>query len=132
MTHGLPVRACLLLRTTVALAPRACAVSAGRARRRRKAGGDRGTILTPEQKAAAALKRAATRKARHTLGPKAKLKVRGASAQVGANGTQAPQGAPAVIPAGNTAPAQAPTNQVAAAPAPAPAATAGTQATPKA
>jgi hypothetical protein len=35
------------------------------------------TVLTPEQKVAAAEKRAATRKARNTLGPKAKLAVTG-------------------------------------------------------
>jgi hypothetical protein len=42
------------------------------------------TVLTPEQKAAAAAKRAATRKARGTMGPKAKLKVTGATAAANA------------------------------------------------
>jgi hypothetical protein len=55
-------------------------------------------VLTPAQKAAAAAKRAATRKARNTMGPKAKLKVTGATAS-----------APTATPAGNAAPATAPT-----------------------
>jgi hypothetical protein len=45
------------------------------------------TPLTPEQKVAAAQKRAATRKARGTMGPKAKLKITGetAAAEAAAN-----------------------------------------------
>jgi len=68
------------------------------------------TVLTPEQKAAAATKRAATRKARGTLGPKAKLKVTGTTAAASTASTAA---APA--PAASNAPAAAP-------PSPAPAA----------
>jgi hypothetical protein len=69
-------------------------------------------VLTPAQKAAAADKRAATRKARNTLGPKAKLKITGATAPAS---TAAPAGSAAPA-AGNGAPAGAP----AAAPATAP------------
>ena len=43
---------------------------------------------TPEQKAAAVAKRAATRKARGTVGPKAKLKVTGVTAAAAAAATQ--------------------------------------------
>jgi hypothetical protein len=65
-------------------------------------------VLTPEQKAAAAVKRAATRKARGTMGPKAKLKVTGATATASAAApvtpaTTAPEAASATPPA--TAPA---------------------------
>jgi len=63
------------------------------------------TILTPEQKAAAAQKRRATRAARHTLGPKAKLKITGANPQGTANGTPAAPTAKAVSPAPEPAPA---------------------------
>jgi hypothetical protein len=51
---------------------------------------------TPEQKAAAVAKRNATRKARHTMGPKAKLKVKGAvDAAAPAEGGTATTAAPA-------------------------------------
>jgi hypothetical protein len=80
-------------------------------------------VLTPAQKAAAALKRAATRKARNTMGPKAKLKVTGATAPAP---TAAPAGNAAVPAAGNGAPAGAP----AAAPATAPTVTVNVTATP--
>jgi hypothetical protein len=62
-------------------------------------------VLTPVEKAAATEKRLATRKARNTLGPKAKLKVTGASvaassaAAPAAAGNGAPAGAPAAAPA---------------------------------
>jgi hypothetical protein len=69
--------------------------------------------LTPEQKAAAVAKRAATRKARGTVGPKAKLAITGATAAASAAATAPATPAPA---AGQPAPAAAPQ-----APAPAPA-----------
>ncbi len=59
-------------------------------------------VLTPAQKAAAAAKRAATRKARGTMGPKAKLKITGATASASTAapaGNGAPAGAPAAAPA---------------------------------
>jgi hypothetical protein len=61
-------------------------------------------VLTPDQKVAAAAKRAATRKARGTLGPKAKLAVTGTVAPT-APATTAKPAAPAAVPA---APAAAP------------------------
>ena len=76
------------------------------------------TVLTPEQKAAAAAKRAATRKARGTMGPKQKLKVTGATTAANAAAT-APTTS-ASTPQATTPPSPAP----AAAPAaPAPTAT---------
>ncbi len=53
-------------------------------------------VQTPEQKAAAALKRAATRKARGTLGPKAKLAIKGAPPAATPVTSPAPATAPAV------------------------------------
>ena len=79
------------------------------------------TVLTPEQKAAASAKRAATRKARGTMGPKQKLKVTGATAPANAaagapttststpQATMPPSPAPAAAPA---APAPAATPNV--------------------
>ena len=67
------------------------------------------TVLTPEEKAAAVAKRAATRKARGTKGPKAKLAITGATAAAAATATPpASNGAatPAVV-AGAPAPAPA-------------------------
>jgi hypothetical protein len=55
-------------------------------------------VLTPEQKAAATAKRAATRKARGTMGPKAKLKVTGATASAPTAAPAAPAAAPATAP----------------------------------
>jgi hypothetical protein len=80
-------------------------------------------VLTPEQKTAAAAKRAATRKARNTMGPKAKLKVTGATASAPTAAPAAPAAAPAT---GNGAPAGAP----AAAPAMAPTVTVNVTAAP--
>jgi hypothetical protein len=61
------------------------------------------TVLTPAQKAAAALKRKATRAARNTLGPKAKLAIKGTVT------TTAPAtAATPAAPAGQTAPVTAP------------------------
>ena len=68
------------------------------------------TVLTPAQKAAAAAKRAATRKARGTLGPKAKLGITGATVSTTAPATAATPGAPPVTPA--TAPPTAVPNTV--------------------
>ncbi len=83
------------------------------------------TPLTPAKKAAAALKRAATRKARGTMGKKQKLAITGATASAPA----APAPAPAApAPSANAAPAPAP--QAPAAPAPvasAPTPSAGTE-----
>ena len=72
------------------------------------------TVLTPEQKAAAAAKRAATRKARGTLGPKAKLKVTGTTAAASTASTAAP------APAASNAPAATPPSPAPAAAPPAP------------
>ena len=86
------------------------------------------TVLTPEQKAAAAAKRAATRKARNTLGPKAKLAITGTVPSTGSAAPATPA-APAASPAQTAAPATAPQNQAAstaptaASPAPQPAPT---------
>jgi hypothetical protein len=67
------------------------------------------TVLTPEQKVEAAAKRAATRKARNTLGPKAKLAVTGTVTPT-APATPAKPEASAAPPAAPTAsPAAAPT-----------------------
>ncbi len=74
-------------------------------------------VLTPAQKAAAAVKRAATRKARNTLGPKAKLAITGATAPA----TTATPADPVVTPAGSAAPAAAGSGAPIAAPAVAPA-----------
>jgi hypothetical protein len=63
------------------------------------------TVLTPEQKVAAAAKRKATREARNTLGPKAKLKVKGTVTPT-APATAATPAVPAVAPA-TAAPAAA-------------------------
>ncbi len=80
------------------------------------------TVLTPEQKAAAAAKRAATRKARGTMGPKAKLKVTGTTAAASTASTAAP------APAASNAPAATPPSPApAAAPAAAQPAGTGTQ-----
>jgi len=79
------------------------------------------TVLTPDQKVAAAAKRAATRKARNTLGPKAKLAVTGTVAPT-APATPAKPGTPAAPPAAPTAtPAQAPAPGAPSAPVEAPA-----------
>jgi hypothetical protein len=78
------------------------------------------TVLTPEEKAAAAAKRAATRKARNTMGPKAKLAVKGT---VPATGTATTPATPAT-PAAPAAPAGTPqTTTPATAPAAAPSTT---------
>jgi hypothetical protein len=66
-------------------------------------------VLTPEKKAAAAAKAKATRVARHTVGPKKKLAIKGT----------VPQTAPAASPAVVTAPAPASPTAPAAAPVPA-------------
>ncbi len=76
------------------------------------------TVLTPEQKAAASAKRAATRKARGTMGPKQKLKVTGATAA--ANAAASAPTTPASNPQATTPPGPAP---AAAAAAPVPTAT---------
>jgi hypothetical protein len=62
-------------------------------------------VLTPAQKAATAAKRLATRKARNTLGPKAKLKITGATASA-STATPTENGAPAGAPATTPAPAK--------------------------
>jgi hypothetical protein len=74
------------------------------------------TPLTPAQKAAAALKRAATRKARGTMGKKLKAAITGAVPAT------APAATPVASPATPAAPA-APASPPVASPAPAPAAT---------
>lgn len=78
--------------------------------------------LSPDEKVAAAAKREATRKARGTLGPKAKLKVTGvtAAAAAAAAATGASQPAAVPTPPATPAPTAAP---VPAAPAPVPVAT---------
>lgn len=63
-------------------------------------------VLTPEQKVAAAAKRAATRKARGTMGPKAKLGVKGTVTPTPPATTATPA-APTVTTATETAPAAA-------------------------
>ncbi len=75
------------------------------------------TVLTPEQKVEAAAKRAATRKARNTLGPKAKLAVTGTVAPT-APATPATPVTPAAPPAAPTV--TPPPAASAMAPAPAP------------
>jgi hypothetical protein len=80
-------------------------------------------VLTPAAKAAAAAKRAATRKARNTMGPKAKRKVTGTTTPAPTATPEANAAAPA---AGNGAPAGAP----AAAPATAPTVTVNVTAAP--
>jgi hypothetical protein len=65
------------------------------------------TVLTPDQKVAAAAKRAATRKARGTVGPKAKLAIKG-TVPTTAPATPAAPAAPAVTTT-SSAPAPAPT-----------------------
>ena len=69
------------------------------------------TVRTPEQKAAAAAKAKATRKARNTMGPKAKLAVKGTVAPPTApSATASPSpNPPAPSPAITPAPAAAPT-----------------------
>ena len=90
---------------------------------------------TPEQKAAAVAKRKATRQARGTLGPKAKLAVTGETVkQAALVANQKPAAAeaasPAAAPAPIPAPVPAPTNATAPAPQPAPANGAPPAATP--
>jgi hypothetical protein len=69
--------------------------------------GRKTTVLTPEQKTAAAAKRAATRIARHTMGKVAKSKITGETAPAAKPVTPAP--APAPVTAGpSPAPAPAP------------------------
>jgi len=67
------------------------------------------TVLTPAQKAAAAAKRAATRKARGTVGPKAKLAIKGTVPATDPT-TPATSTAPAATPGQTAAPATAPQN----------------------
>jgi hypothetical protein len=86
------------------------------------------TVLTPEQKVAAAAKRAATRKARNTLGPKAKLAVTGTVAPTAPVTTAKPP-ANAAPPA---APTATPPAASAMAPAPAPTVTVNVTTTPAA
>jgi hypothetical protein len=59
----------------------------------------RKATLTPEQKAAAVAKRAATRAARGTKGPRAKLSVTGETAKLAALQAAAQPGAPSTAPA---------------------------------
>ena len=66
---------------------------------------------TPEQKAAAVAKRAATRKARNTLGKKAKLAIKGTALPT-APATPAPLSAPVTVPTAPVHPAVAPTTEV--------------------
>ena len=77
---------------------------------------------TPEQKAEAAAKAKATREARHTMGPKAKLAVKGAVGSTTASSTTAAPAGSTVAPATTTtaAPPAASSNQPAATPPPAP------------
>ncbi|HEY3821355.1 MAG TPA: hypothetical protein VGL81_29515 [Polyangiaceae bacterium] len=70
------------------------------------------TVLTPDQKVAAAAKRKATRAARNTMGPKKKLTVTGVTAAAAAAASAAP-----VAPATPAAPAAPPAGQNSAAPA---------------
>ena len=70
------------------------------------------TVLTPEQKAAAAAKRKATRAARGTKGPKAKLAIKGTVPATDST-TPATPPAPAATPGQNAAPAAAPQNTAA-------------------
>jgi hypothetical protein len=71
-------------------------------------------VLTPEQKAAAAKKRAATRTARGTKGPKAKLSIKGTVPATGpATGTTTPAGTAVTQAQTATAPAAAPPDKVA-------------------
>lgn len=67
---------------------------------------------TPEQKAAAVAKRAATRKARNTMGKKAKLAIKGAVVPTTAPATPAPAPAPVTVPTAPTHTTVAPTTEV--------------------
>jgi hypothetical protein len=92
------------------------------------------TVRTPEQKAAAAAKAKATRKARNTMGPKAKLAVKGTVAPPTAPSAAAPPSPtpPAPSPANTPAPATAPTVtvNVTTAPGPSPVASPATASAP--